>query len=153
MELVLLADHEQSVPLVAKWYVEQWGYLAGVGSFEEMIETLQTYLNRDDMPLMVLAKDGDEFLGVAQLKFHEMDMYPEKEHWLGGVYVCNAHRGKGLAEAIINEIIRLARQCQVKTLYLQTENLQGGLYKRLGWQPIEQVNNKGAEVLVMEKAI
>ncbi|MDB2356031.1 hypothetical protein N9V89_02245 [Pseudoalteromonas sp.] len=38
-------------------------------------------------------------------------------------------------------------------IHLQTEKLDGGLYKQLGWQPIEQVNNRGVEVLVMSKHI
>jgi len=102
---------------------------------------------------MIVAKDGEEILGTAQLKFREMSIYPKKEHWLGGVYVAKAHRGKGIAEQIILEIIVQARKLDVRTLYLQTENLTGGLYRRMGWRPVEQVYFDGRDVLVLEKSI
>ena len=39
----------------------------------------------------------------------------------------------------------------IDKLHLQTERLDGGLYARLGWTPIEAVYNEGLHVLVMEK--
>ena len=99
---------------------------------------------------MLLAIEDGELLAVTQLKFREMTIYPEKTHWLGGVYVSKPHRGKGIAKLIVNETIKMAKKLDVKTLYLQTENLNGGLYRQLGWQPIEQVNYNEVDVLVME---
>lgn len=58
-----------------------------------------------------------------------------------------------MAEGVVNEAIRVASQMGVETLYLQTQDLTGGLYKRLGWKPIEQVNYDGEEALVMERAV
>ena len=81
---------------------------------------------------MVLALEKDAVLGVAQLKYREMDIYPEKEHWLGGVYASEKFRRKKIAENIIVRLIDIAKALGVKTLYLQTENLNGGLYRRLG---------------------
>jgi len=92
-------------------------------------------------------------MGVAELKFHEMDIYPEKEHWLGGVYVPVEHRGKGIASRLIRQAVRIARTLGVPTLYLQTEKLEGGLYASLGWVPVAQANNRGLDVLVMEKTL
>jgi len=92
-------------------------------------------------------------MGVAELKFHEMDIYPEKEHWLGGVYVPVEHRGKGIASRLIRQAVRIARTLGVPTLYLQTEKLEGGLYASLGWVPVAQANNRGLDVLVMEKLL
>jgi len=31
--------------------------------------------------------------------------------------------------------------------------LSGGIYAQLGWQPIEQITNKGEQVLVMQCAL
>ena len=97
--------------------------------------------------------EEEALLGAAQLKFREMSIYPEKEHWVGGVYVAEAHRGKGIARQILVELIAIAKSLKIETLYLQTEHLNGGLYGRMGWTPIEQVNYRGIDVLVMEKSI
>ena len=88
--------------------------------------------------IIVLAVEGAEILGAAQLKYREMDIYPEKEHWLGGVYVSKKHRGSKVAENVIGKVVSVAKQLNVDKLYLQTEDLRGGLYRRLGRHPIDR---------------
>jgi len=105
------------------------------------------------VPLIILAVEGKEILGAAQLKYREMDIYPEKEHWLGGVYVSKKYRGTKISEKIIRKILSVAAKLDIHMLYLQTENLSGGLYNSLGWKSIEQVNYCGLNVLVMENKI
>ena len=153
MELQLLADNEEVIPIVASWYVEEWGHLEGARTLPNMIEGLRDYLNKDRMPLMVLAMKGDEVIGVAQLKFREMDIYPDKEHWLGGVYVSSDYRGNKIARKIVVKIVSIAEKLGVGKLYLQTIRLDGGLYAKLGWNPLEQVKYRGEQVLVMEKLL
>ena len=153
MELRFLADFKQGLPTLARWYFDEWGYLEGGNTFDKVIAKLYDYQNIDSIPLVILAVEEGEVLGAAQLKYREMDIYPEKEHWLGGVYVSKQHRGKGIAEKIIAKILSIAKEFNVPRLYLQTENLSGGLYRRLGWNPIEQVSYRGIDVLVMEQKI
>ncbi|NNF95848.1 MAG: GNAT family N-acetyltransferase [Halobacteria archaeon] len=153
MDLEFLANKENAIPLLARWYFEEWGHLEKGNTLDKVTEKLHGYLNTDKIPLIVLAVEGGEILGAAQLKYREMDIYPEKEHWLGGVYVSKNHRGNKLAEQIIRKVVSIAGKLDVHKLYLQTENLSGGLYTRLGWLPIEQVNYRGLDVLVMEKEI
>lgn len=151
MDFAMLADRTEAVPRIAGWYFDQWGRADGIPNAEHIEAKLQSYLNRDEMPLMVLAIAEDEILGVVQLKFREMDIYPEKEHWLGGVYVPAQHRGRDIATMLVHQALRLARALGVEQLHLQTEKLDGGLYARLGWVPQERVTYHGNEVLVMEK--
>lgn len=153
MDLEFLANKENAIPVLARWYFEEWGHLEKGNTLDKVTEKLHGYLNTDKIPLIVLAVEGGEILGAAQLKYREMDIYPEKEHWLGGVYVSKNHRGNKLAEQIIRKVVSIAGKLDVHKLYLQTENLSGGLYTRLGWLPIEQVNYRGLDVLVMEKEI
>lgn len=161
MELHLLADKPEFIPQIAKWYSDEWGYIgASTGensdegrSTEALELKLADYLNRDTLPIIVLAIKNDILLGAAQLKFHEMTLYPEKEHWLGGVYIDKPYRGQGIAKRLIDKIISLAKQHQVAHLYLQTEEHSGGLYAQLGWQPIEYATYKNVDVLVMEKTL
>jgi GNAT superfamily N-acetyltransferase len=82
-----------------------------------------------------------------------MDIYPEKEHWLGGVFVAPEHRGEQIATGVIHKALEKAKALHVETLYLQTEYLDGGLYRRLGWRPLDRVNYHGLDVLVMEKKL
>jgi len=149
MELKFLADKPEAVPLIAKWYYDQWGFRMKDNSVEKITERMQAMMNRDKVPLHLIAVENDKVLGVAQLKFREMDIYPDKEHWLGGVYIHESARGKGLASKVVTKAIALAKSFQIKTLYLQTEKMDGGLYARLGWKPLEKVHYNGLDVLVM----
>jgi GNAT superfamily N-acetyltransferase len=57
-------------------------------------------------------------VGTASLKYREMDIYPEKEHWLGGVFVSAEYRGRGIATRLVDGALEMARTLGVKMLYL-----------------------------------
>ncbi|MCP4440036.1 MAG: GNAT family N-acetyltransferase [Aureispira sp.] len=153
MKFEYLADHQELMPILADWYFKEWGYLKEGHTIDLEIKRLQEYLNKNEIPLILLAIEGDELLGAAQLKYREMSIYPDKEHWLGGVFVSDKHRGKGVAKLLIEELLLVAQQMGVHKLFLQTEQLDGGLYARMGWMPLEQVNYHDLDVLVMERNI
>ena len=153
MRFALLADCPEAIPKIAAWYFDQWGHLRPDTSLKDIESKLQGSLNHDELPLLILAIENVEIMGVVQLKHHEMDIYPDKEHWLGGVYVPVEHRGKGIASQLIRRALRIARTLGVPTLFLQTENLAGGLYAGLGWVPVARAKNRGLDVLVMEKTL
>ncbi|MDX1642194.1 MAG: GNAT family N-acetyltransferase [Balneolaceae bacterium] len=150
MEFVYLADRPDAIPTLANWYFNQWGYLNDVSSVDKTVGILQQYLNRDKLPLIILAIENEEVIGAVQLKFYEMDIYPEKEHWLGGVYVSANHRKRNIAGRLVRKALEIAKSHNIETLYLQTEKLDGGLYKPLGWKAIETLEYRGKKVLVMK---
>lgn len=146
-----LADRPEALKTVAGWYYNEWGHLTEeVNSVEKSMEILKQYLNRDRIPLIILAIEDDQVIGAVQLKYYEMDIYPNKEHWMGGVYVSENHRQKRVAEKLVRKAVKVAKTYHIESLYLQTQKLDGGLYKRLGWQPVEQVTYRGVKVLVMK---
>jgi GNAT superfamily N-acetyltransferase len=153
LKFVFLADKKEEIPKLAQWYFDEWGSYVEDSSVVSFTSKLNEYLNRGDIPLIILAIESGKVVGAAQLKFREMTIYPDKEHWLGGVYVASSNRGKGIAAALVKQIEEVAINLGVRKLYLQTENLTGGLYARLGWQPIEFVNYRGVDVVVMHKKL
>lgn len=154
IELAFLADRRDAIPCIAGWYFHQWGHLIPDETPERSVERLAEFLNKDKIPFILVATCDGEIAGAAQLKYREMaKLYPDKEHWLGGVYVAPAYRGSGLASRLAEEIAGRGPQYGVRTLHLQTEQLDGGLYARLGWKALEQVENHGRDVLVMERRL
>ncbi len=153
MKFALLADRIEAIPTIASWYFEQWGHLTEDSGANEVAVKMKHFLNRDKIPLMIVGEEAGKILGVVELKFHEMDIYPEREHWLGGVFVRPSSRGKGIASQIIEYTIDIAKSLGITTLHLQTEQLDGSLYSRLGWVASEQVTYLGLEVLVMQREI
>ncbi|CAM3961805.1 GNAT family N-acetyltransferase [Pseudoalteromonas byunsanensis] len=153
MDILFLADKVELKPQVAKWYFEQWGNIIENASIALFEQQLDEYLNRDCMPLIVVALEGEQMIGVAQLKYREMSIYPDREHWLGGVFVAPKWRGKEVATALVDRVEQAAKSIGIKELFLQTEALEGGLYKRVGWQNLERVTYCGVDVQVMSKRL
>lgn len=154
LDFVPLAERPDAVPQVARWWCDEWG-------LPRRHESLATYLSElaglkpDDLPFHLLALRGSDILGAATLKdqsaLHES--FPDSRHWLSGVYVPPAHRGRGIATALCLKMIEVAKAKGVGRLHLMTEALDGGLYAKLGWQPIRQVQVEGVDLLVMARDV
>ncbi|MEM7172482.1 MAG: GNAT family N-acetyltransferase [Pseudomonadota bacterium] len=154
MKFALLTDVPHLVPVIARWYFDEWGHGIADNSFEKTCVRLNGKLNRDVLPIHVIALHDGQPLGVAQLKPQEMhDLFPERTPWLGGVYVPSSARNRGVASALARQAALKARSLQINQLYLQTLRLDGGLYAPAGWQPLEQVTYQGLDILVMKKTL
>ena len=141
--IVPLSDRPDLLPVIAAWYFQEWGsHVAGLTPLDEQ-QRLEVFLQDGELPLLLVALEGDVPVAAAQLKFHERTERPERLHWLGGVYVDPEHRGRGLAEQVIAELLARGRALGVRDVYLQTEADDGGLYRRLGWMPLESIVHAG----------
>lgn len=149
MEFVLLADYPEYSKQIAQWYFDEWdSKILGV-PLEKVIKKVSAFTSTNGAPMLILAMKNDTLVGAAELKFREMDIYPDYEHWLGGVYVDVNHRNSGIGLKLANEAINRAKDAGIAKLYLQTVNLSGGIYSSAGFQPLEKVHYKGHDVLVM----
>ena len=154
MRFDFLANRQDAIPIIGHWYNQEWGQRIHGETEDESVRRITEYLNIDRIPFIVVATNQTEILGAAQLKYREMaDLFPEKEHWLGGVLVAPERRGNRIGTQLVQEIVSRAPAYGVTTLHLQTERLDGGLYRQLGWRPVEQVVNHGLDVLVMERQL
>lgn len=148
MEFVYLADHPDQVPTVIRWWQSVWADRMGEAAQAE--KTLLDSLGKKELPIHVLALVDGKAVGTAALKNQELaDLYPDNKYWLGSVFVAEAHRGYRVASALSEHIVDLAKQRQLPHLYLQTVNLNGGLYAKLGWQALEQFESHGERSLLM----
>ena len=115
-------------------------------------EQLLATLGKQELPLDIVAIKDDQLVGTAALKEHEMEeCYPDYRYWMGSIFVAPEYRGQSIARMLALEIISLAKQHSLPQLYLQTIDLSGGLYARLGWEPVDRLNYRGEETLVMVK--
>ena len=151
MKITLLAQHPAALPVLARWYYDAWGREAGISLDDELAKLTKAL--HATLPLVLLALDGDEVIACVQVKEREMPQFPELAHWLGGVYVAAHCRGKGVASRLIDEAVALAAGMGISNLHLQTEELSGGLYRQLGWEPLFPALNHGIHVLVMARAL
>ena len=76
---------------------------------------------------VVAVNDSDEMLGCGQLKPHRPDILE-----LASIAVYPEHRGKGVARAIIEYLLKDSP----RPLYLMCESALGALYEKFGFRAI-----------------
>ena len=139
--------------MVAQWWHGEWGHERGL-SVETICDDLSSKLNLATLPVHVLALSEGRPLGVGALKRHEMrDVFPERSPWLGSLFVAPGHRGHGIGGKLVSELERIARERGFRQLYLQTEQLDGGIYARAGWRRLEELDYRGYRALTMAKEL
>lgn len=153
MQFEYLADHPQRVPQVIAWWHTVWADRMGP-DIDALEQQLLASLNREQLPIHILAMKNGQPIGTAALKLQELaELFPDKQFWLGSVFVAEPHRGEKIASALTHQIITLAQARGLPHLYLQTMHPSGGLYARLGWEPQERFIYRGAEMLLMCKKL
>jgi len=156
MKFVKLNQHPEMIETIATWWFNEWFRLYPEDTTQEMAtQSLRDKLDLGEpLPHILVAIENGKPIGTASLKLHELkNHFPDTQNWLGSVYTDNPARGAGLASQLVKEIENVARSKEISTLHLQTERLDGGLYKRLGWQTVTQLYDRGGDVLVMNKTI
>lgn len=149
MQFKFLADYPEHVDTVVDWWYTAWADRLGEDR-ERVCRQLRESLGRQDLPIHILAMSGSTPLGSAALKLQELgDLFPDKQYWLGSVFVDPAYRGDGIASSLTMKIVELAQERRLPHLYLQTVNLSGGLYTKLGWEAQQQFDYRGEATLLM----
>lgn len=145
-----LFRHTWTIPIIARWYFQEWGHVSAAITVQDIEDDLSGYTNRDALPQALVALHEDTVLGIAELKFREVSFLPQYAHWIGGLFVNPIHRGEGVGDDLVGRIIKMARdQYLIDTLYLQTERLDGGLYIKHGWHGIETITVNEHPRLIM----
>jgi GNAT superfamily N-acetyltransferase len=152
MIITYLADHPEYLPIVARWAHGKWGHRPPARTVEQTEAGFRTRLNRDHIPLTLIALEGEQPLGMASIFVQDMSIRPELTPWLAAVFVAPDQRGKGIGSALVQAIEAKAHELGVTRLYLFTPDKQS-FYARLGWSPVEWAEYRTERVLIMQKAL
>ena len=148
MQIELLADHLEFIPLLAEWHYREWSYLRPGESIEGRIERLRESCGRRDMPITYIACSETNLLGSAMLLPHDMDTRMQYSPWLAGVFVDPNERGRGIGRALTLHVMREAGARGFPKLYLYTPSAED-FYTKLGWTVLERTRYCGIDVTVM----
>jgi GNAT superfamily N-acetyltransferase len=149
-----LADHPQAVPILAQWLFEEWGHRSPDGSVDGITHNLQDRLQRDRLPLALVALGDHEPIGTVSLKLLEFEIRPQYEHWLGSLYVLETNRRRGVGSLLVEATADAARRLVIEELYLYTRHRESErLYAGLGWTEVEQTMYRGRRAVIMKRII
>lgn len=153
LEFEYLADRPQDVPLVIDWWRTVWSDRMG-SDLELARDQLRSSLSKTELPIHLLATLDGIPVGTVALKQHELaDVFPDYHYWLGSVFVEQGVRGTQIATQMSLHIVELARRLNLPHLYLQTISLTGGLYAKLGWEPVMEFTHNEEHALLMLRTL
>ena len=152
MKITYLANYPEHVSTVAKWVIDEWGHESPGTTLEGLEEKFRNHLNRNVIPLTLLAMEEDRPLGTASLVFHNMKDRQDLSPWLAAVYVLPEHRGQGIGARLVKSIELLAANLEVEKLYLFTPDRES-FYTRMGWTVLERTTYREKDVVIMMKEI
>ena len=122
-------------------------------TFAEIETRFSGYLNRDALPLMYIALDGEEVVGMCSLKTDDSldsGYFP----WLSSLAVEESYRKRGIGKLLMKVICDKARSMGFQKVYLFTLELElVTWYEGNGWTKIEECPFREYVAHVMEKVI
>lgn len=67
MTIEYLADHPETLDTLVQWLHQEWGHVRGGETLDQRRKRFAGSLNRDRIPLTVVALEAGELLGSASL--------------------------------------------------------------------------------------
>lgn len=149
MHIFTLRQQPERHHEIARLLFSEWSELPNWSCLSTISQRLQQRNRVETGSFTLIACDGDGTLtGTASVIEHELDDKPERHYWLGEVFTPIAWRGKGVGSSLVQACIERARAQKMDALWLYTPDQQA-LYRRLGWQDVEQRIVSGESVTVM----
>lgn len=140
VEIDFLKNNQQFLVEIAESWCREWSESWDKAAISKKAEKLKKKANINHLPILFVAKNGNEFVGTAGLFKHDLDGREALSPWLGGVYIKEKYRNKGMATILIKRVLEIAKEKGYKRLYLYTESASG-LYEKLGWTFMEDTRS------------
>ncbi|HEY2125174.1 MAG TPA: GNAT family N-acetyltransferase [Chthoniobacterales bacterium] len=166
-----LANHPELADELGKISWNEWRpiYEQRGETFADAVRKYRERANIGQLPLALVAlAEGDEgrpfdfgsgqsmrapaLIGTVSLKYCDLDIRPELDPWLGGVFVVPEWRGRGIASLLCRRAMEAAARLTISNLYLWTHSAEG-LYLKLGWRAIERTDYCGKKIVIMRMTI
>jgi len=137
---------------LATWHHNEWLHLNPDSSLDERVARYQQSILDSGLPEIFIACDNDKLLGSVTLDKSDMDTRPYFTPWLASLFVEPSSRTQGVASKLIQYCLSYAKEKNYKNVYLFTE-YQTEFYKKCGWNFVETLEYRGAEVDLMRQHI
>jgi GNAT superfamily N-acetyltransferase len=151
MTIDYLANHRSSIPKLARYFFDEWRpvYEQRGMTLDDVTVSFEARANVDLLPLTLVGIDRDHVIGTGSLKLDDLEVRPELNPWLGGLFVVPERRNQGVGTALIERLLYEGRRLHLADLYLWTPSAES-LYAKLGWNTIERLDYCGYSVSVMK---
>lgn len=139
--------------LLAKWIYDEWSYLYPEMTLQDVVSFLRQRVNKEKIPLTLVAFDAGEPVGTVSLKMFDMETRSDLSHWLTSLYVAKPWRRRRIGSRLVETAEQKAVELEIGKLFLFTTDvaLPGSFYPKLGWIVKEKTMYHSYPVIIMEK--
>lgn len=152
MEIINIKDHRKCIPEVAGWLFQEWGHLTPGASLELSIHKLKERCIEDKIPLTFVAVENRQVVGTISIVPHDMKTRMDLTPWIASVFVKPEARNRGIGSHMMRFAEQECLNMGLSKIYLFTPNKQR-MYAGLGWKRADDVEYRGEQVTIMEKAL
>lgn len=143
MQIDFLKNKPQFVEDVVTCWHKEWSQDKSEVGLDKQKNGILAKSNIGKVPFILVAFDGNIFLGSAALFENDLDIMPELSPWLAGVFVDEKFRGQGIASRLVERVFTEAKELGYDKIYLHTE-IAASLYEKLGCKKVcDTKNDKG----------
>jgi len=128
--------------LVSKWLWSKWGTEKNLNYWVSWVES-STFT--ECIPQTFVALEEGNILGTVSLWRCDLQSRQDIFPWLGGLYVDESHRKKGIGAALQEHAFDIAIALGYDKLYMFTEI--NGYFDRFGWIYMEDIPNESGEMV------
>lgn len=148
MDIDYLAKHQAFIPILSQWFLLEWRDYYGDKTWENVAATFSQRLNSDRVPLALVAFEGGRPLGTISLLEESVGSRQHLSPWLGGLYVREDVRHRGIGKQLIETAVGEAGKLGIEQLFIGIRKAED-YYLKLGWVLVERMNYYGEEVAIM----
>lgn len=153
MLIIDLAERPDWISTLARWHFDYWGPLTGSVTLDSYLELLTGAARSRTVPSVLIAVDGNQLLGSANLVTCDLPARPALTPWLAQLFVEPTQRRCGVGAALVRAVLRRAADSGYDRAYLFTSGTLPDYYARLGWQTVERLPYLGKERTVMDYSL
>ena len=135
IEIAFLADKLEAIPTLSQWFRAQWPDYYGARTPAAIAQGFHAQANREDLPVRLVAFVEQALAGTIVLRKRAVETLPEYSPGLGGLFVTEAYRRRGVGTELLRAGMIVAREQGYENLYAGTVAARG-LLERLGWELI-----------------
>ena len=147
-----LAIHPKALPQLKDWFEAEWPSYYGAEGPGDAQRDLQSFANRDSLPVGVVAFQDGVLCGIAALKADSIASHRHLSPWAAAGLVKPSERGKGIGAQLIGALEQEARNLGFRDIYCGTSTANS-LLERCDWQLIEHIIHEGQRLGVYRKAL
>ncbi len=152
IEVALLADRKEVIPLLAEWYELRWPEHYGPAGRGNAGRDLTNSCNRDQLPITFVAILDGEVSGTVALMSRALVSHQHLSPWLAMLLVPDAFQSKGVELYLVFAVEELASRLGIEAVFASTRT-ETPLLIRRSWRIVEEPAESGSDLFIYKRAL